>query len=98
MSEYLKHTAAPFSIIAALDEIEDLSTTCHLWGRFACFTGVLCARLMTLRLKTRCGGSCVCFGVHMKLTELLLDLHMETQAAVRMGGVVSEWFKVMGGF
>jgi exonuclease III len=37
------------------------------------------------------------YGVHTKLIELLMDLHTGTQAAVRMGGVVSEWFDVHGG-
>ena len=37
------------------------------------------------------------YGVHTKLIDLLMDLHTGTQAAVRMGGVVSEWFDVHGG-
>ena len=37
------------------------------------------------------------YGVHTKLIELLMDLHTGTQAAVRMCGVVSEWFDVHGG-
>ena len=37
------------------------------------------------------------YGVHAKLIELLEDLHTGTQAAVRMGGSVSEWFDVRGG-
>ena len=38
-----------------------------------------------------------CVGVHTKLIELLMDLHTGTHAAVRMGGVVSEWFDAHGG-
>jgi hypothetical protein len=37
------------------------------------------------------------YGVHKKLIELLEDLHTGTQAAVRMGGQMSEWFDVLGG-
>jgi hypothetical protein len=37
------------------------------------------------------------YGVHTKLIDLLVGLNMGTQAAVRMGGVVSEWFDVRGG-
>jgi hypothetical protein len=37
------------------------------------------------------------YGVHTKLIELLMDLHTGTQAAVRMGGMLSEWFDVHGG-
>jgi hypothetical protein len=37
------------------------------------------------------------YGVHAKLVELLEDLHKGTQAAVRMGGSMSEWFDVRGG-
>ena len=36
------------------------------------------------------------YGVHAKLVELLEDLHKGTQAAVRMGGSMSEWFDVRG--
>ena len=32
------------------------------------------------------------YGVHAKLVELLEDLYKGTQAAVRMGGSMSEWF------
>ena len=35
--------------------------------------------------------------VYAKLVELLEDLHKGTQAAVRMGGSMSEWFDVRGG-
>ena len=37
------------------------------------------------------------YGVHKKLVELLEDLHTGTQAAVRMGGGLSEWFDVQSG-
>ena len=37
------------------------------------------------------------YGVHAKLIVLLMDLHTGTHAAVRMRGVVSEWFDVHGG-
>jgi hypothetical protein len=37
------------------------------------------------------------YGVHQKLVELLEDLHTGTQAAVRMGGGLSEWFDVQSG-
>ena len=39
----------------------------------------------------------MCEPVKMKLIELLMDFHTSTQAAVRMGGVVSKWFDVHGG-
>lgn len=37
------------------------------------------------------------YGVHQKLVGLLEDLHTGTQAAVRMGGGLSEWFDVRSG-
>ena len=37
------------------------------------------------------------YGVHTKLIELLMDLHTGTQAAVRRGGVMSEWLMCMAG-
>jgi len=37
------------------------------------------------------------YGVHPKLIELLEDLHTGTQAAVRMGSSLSEWFEVRSG-
>ena len=37
------------------------------------------------------------YGVHKKLVELLEDLHTGTQAAVRLGGKLSEWFDVRSG-
>jgi hypothetical protein len=36
------------------------------------------------------------YGVQTKLIELLMDLHTGKQAAVRMGGLLSEWFDVQG--
>jgi hypothetical protein len=37
------------------------------------------------------------YGVHAKLIALLQDLHVGTQAAVRMDGVVGPWFEVSSG-
>jgi hypothetical protein len=37
------------------------------------------------------------YGMHKKLIELLEDLHIGTQAAVRMEGQKFEWFDVQGG-
>jgi endonuclease/exonuclease/phosphatase family metal-dependent hydrolase len=37
------------------------------------------------------------YGVHEKLVQLLEDLHIGTQAAVKLGGAVSEWFEVKSG-
>jgi hypothetical protein len=37
------------------------------------------------------------YGIHKKLVELLENIHIGTQAAVRMEGQKFEWFDVRGG-
>ena len=75
----------------------------HSWVRIAALMSMsLCCTVCTV-----CVYDCVprnalwrvlrVYGVHQKLVELLEDLHTGTQAAVRMGGGLSEGFDVRSG-